>query len=458
MQQIDFGTGRISRSIAQTAFPMLVAHLLSLLYSIVDRVYIGHIPGEGTSALSGIGLCFPVIMIVLAFTNMFGVGGSPLFAIARGQGDRERAHDLMNTAFRLLALVGAVITLLGEALARPLLSLFGARGEAMDYALPYLRIYLLGTIPAMVSTGMNPFINAEGFPRAGMFTVVIGAVANLVLDPVFIFLLHMNAVGAALATILSQSLSALFVLRFLTGGRTEYRLRSLRAKSHAGPWAPYAGEIAALGTAPFIMQFTNSLVQIACNNVLMTFGGAVYVSVMTIVSSVRQILDVPASSITDGSMPIIAYNYGAGKRQRVMDTIRIMTIVGVVYTLVIQALIEWKPALFISIFSRDPDILKLAAPALHWYFFAFVFQALQYSGQTVFKSLRKTKQAVFFSLFRKVIMVVPLTLILPRVGGLGVMGVFIAEPISNTVGGLACYITMLFTVRKEMKAAGSGGR
>ena len=451
MKQVDFGEGSIPSRITQTAFPMLVAQLLSLLYSIVDRIYLGRIPGEGTAALGGIGLCFPVILIITAFTNMFGLGGSPLFAIARGRKEKEKAGDLLNTSFRLLLLTAFLLLVLGELFARPVLLAFGARGEAMDYSLPYLRVYLLGTPFAMLSTGLNPFINAEGFPKIGMATVATGAISNLLLDPLFIYGLHKGVVGAALATILSQGLSALLVLFFLTGKTTEYRLKSPFSSPAADGPLPYAGNIISLGTAPFIMQFTNSLVQIACNNTLMEYGGAIYVSIMTIVSSVRQMLDVPVSSITDGSTPIISYNYGAKKYARVWTTIRIMTILAVSYTLVIQLLIEFRPGMFISIFSKDPEIIEKAIPDLHLYFFAFIFQALQYSGQTVFKALNKKKQAIFFSLFRKVVMVVPLTLLLPRLFGLGVKGVFLAEPISNFIGGSACYLTMLYTLRKETK-------
>ncbi|MBQ1492117.1 MAG: MATE family efflux transporter [Blautia sp.] len=451
MKQVDFGEGSIPSKITQTAIPMLVAQLLTLLYSIVDRIYLGRIPGEGTAALGGIGLCFPVILIITAFTNMYGLGGSPLFAIARGTKEKEKAGDILNTSFRLLLLTAILLLILGEVFARPVLTAFGARGEAIRYSLPYLRVYLLGTPFAMLATGLNPSINAEGFPKIGMTTVAIGAISNLILDPVFIYGFKLGVVGAALATILSQAFSALLALRFLTGKNTKYRLQNPFSSLTAPGRLPYAGNIISLGTAPFIMQFTNSLVQIACNNTLMEYGGAINVSIMTIVSSVRQILDVPISSITDGSAPIVSYNYGARKFSRVWEAIRIMTILAVSYTLIIQLLIEFRPGMFIAIFSKDAQIMELAIPDLHLYFFAFIFQALQYSGQTVFKALNKKNHAIFFSLFRKVVMVVPLTLLLPRFFGLGVKGVFLAEPISNFIGGSACYLTMLYTLRKETR-------
>ena len=478
MAQVDFGSDRIAHNIAQTAVPMLAAQLLSLLYSIVDRVYIGRIPGQGTDALGGIGLCFPVIMIIHGFTNMFGMGGSPIFAMERGRRNKVKAGQVMNTSFRLLVITALLITLLGEIFTAPLLAAFGAGERTFGYAAAYLRIYLIGTVSYMLSTGMNPFINAQGFPRAGMLTVTIGAAANLVLDPLFIFVFGMGVSGAALATIVSQSLSAVFAVGFLTGGKSECRVKSLvpaglkfaRGEKESTPedgagiaaggresggirgYLPYAGDICSLGLAPFIMQCTNSLVQIVCNSTLVRWGGEAYVSVMTIVSSVRQIMDTPTQAVTEGSSPMISFNYGAGNPRNVRRTIALMTAVGVGYTLVVWSFVLKFPGAFIRIFTGDPEMAALAVPALHLYFFAFVFQALQFSGQTVFKALGKKKRTIFFSLFRKVVMVVPLTLILPHVAGLGTDGVFMAEPVSNFIGGAACYTTMLLTILPELKA------
>ena len=484
MAQIDFGSDKIARNIAQTAFPMLVAQVLSLLYSIVDRVYIGRIPGQGTDALGGIGLCFPVIMIIHGFTNMFGMGGSPIFAMERGRKNSVKAGQVMNTSFRLTLITALLITVLGEILAGPLLTAFGAGERTFGYAIGYLRIYLIGTVSYMLSTGMNPFINAQGFPRTGMLTVTIGAAANLILDPLFIFALGMGVSGAALATILSQTLSALFAIRFLTGPKTEIRLTSplphraggkdgrrrdagrngdalrhrdtVRDRDAGGygdtdRYLPFAGDICSLGLAPFIMQCTNSLVQIVCNSTLVRWGGEVYVSVMTIVASVRQIMDTPTQAVTEGSSPIISYNYGAGNPGNVRKTVALMTAVGVGYTLVVWSFVLMSPGMFIGIFTRDAAMTELAVPALHLYFFAFVFQAFQFSGQTVFKALGKKKRTIFFSLFRKVVMVVPLTILLPHIAGLGTDGVFMAEPISNFVGGAACYTTMLLTILPELR-------
>lgn len=444
MKKVDFEHGTITHNILQTAFPMLVAQVLNLLYSIVDRVYIGRIPGDGTEALGAVGLCFPVIILVTGFTNMFGLGGAPLFSMALGQGNREKAIDIQNTALRLLVLVGAGILLVGELLGDRILLLFGATTEELSLALPYLRIYLVGTIFIMVSTGMNAYINAQGFPVIGMISVTIGAAANLILDPLFIFGLKLGVSGAAAATVLSQLLSFLFVVSFLFGKKNEL--------SVCFAWRfPYAGAIMSLGLAPFIMQVTNSLVQIACNSVLMRYGGAVFVSIMTIVSSVRSILDVPVMAITDGASPSISYNYGAGRPQNVRKAIRVMMALALPYTVVVWALVMAVPQIIVRIFSEDAAISEGASRALHLYFCAFVFQSFQYSGQTVFKALNKKGNAIFFSLFRKVILVVPLTFLLPAAAGLGTDGVFIAEPISNLIGGMACFVTMLLTVLPELK-------
>lgn len=444
MKKVDFEHGTITHNILQTAFPMLVAQVLNLLYSIVDRVYIGRIPGAGTEALGAVGLCFPIIILVTGFTNMFGLGGAPLFSMALGQGNREKAIDIQNTALRLLVLVGAAILLVGELLGDRILLLFGATTEELSLALPYLRIYLVGTIFIMVSTGMNAYINAQGFPVIGMISVTIGAASNLILDPLFIFGWKLGVSGAAIATVLSQLLSFLFVLTFLFGKRNEQPV--------CFAWRfPYAGAIMSLGLAPFIMQVTNSLVQIACNSVLMQYGGAVFVSIMTIVSSVRSILDVPVMAITDGASPSISYNYGAGRPQNVRKAIRVMMALALPYTVVVWALVMAVPQIFVRIFSEDAAISEGASRALHLYFCAFVFQSFQYSGQTVFKALNKKGNAIFFSLFRKVILVVPLTFLLPAAAGLGTDGVFIAEPISNLIGGMACFVTMLLTVLPELK-------
>ena len=451
MHQIDFSNGRITKNILQTALPMLVAQIVNLLYNIVDRIYIGRIPGIGSYALGAVGLCFPLIIIITAFTNLYGSGGAPLCSIERGRGNTEKASLILNLSYFMLTATSLVLILLGELLARPVLVAFGASAENLVYSLPYLRIYLLGTVFSMTATGLNPYINAQGFPGMGMLTVLIGAAANLVLDPLFIFVLGMGVEGAAAATVISQFLSAAFVFWFLRSDKAELKISLMKPSDFAAS-LPLAMDIISLGTASFVMQFTNSLVTMVCNSVLSSRGGDLWISVMTTVSSVRQMLDIPVMAVGDGSSPVISFNYGAKKPGNVRKSILIMTLLGCSYTLVVWILILIRPSFFISIFTSDEELISMASPALHLYFFAFIFQALQISGQTAFKALNKKKHAIFFSIFRKVIMVVPLTLILPGLFGLGVRGVFMAEPVSNFVGGSACMITMLLTVWPELNA------
>ena len=428
---------------------MLVAQILSLLYNIVDRIYIARIPDIGTTALGAVGLCFPIIVIITAFSNLFGSGGAPLFSIERGKGDHENACQIMHTSFSMLTLCSILLMLTGLIFAKPILTLFGAGRENFDYACPYLMIYLLGTFPSMVATGMNPFINAQGYATTGMISVVIGAVANLILDPIFIFAFGMGIRGAAIATVISQILSAAFVLHFLLC-KAEYKVRLLHREEIRAS-SKYAKNIISLGTAGFIMQLTNSLVTIVCNNVLSVTGGDIYISVMTIVSSVRQLVETPIYAINEGTSPILSYNYGARRPCRVRKAGAMMALMILGYTAVMWSIIIIAPKTLIGIFSSDTTLMKDAVPALKQYFAAFICMDMQYIGQTVFKSLNKKKHAIFFSLLRKVFIVVPLTYLMPYALHMGTDGVFLAEPVSNVIGGGLCFITMLLTVLPELK-------
>ena len=450
MKQIDFKNGSTLKNILATAVPMLVAQILNLLYNIVDRIYIARIPVIGTVALGAVGLCFPLVILITAFTNMYGSGGAPLFSIARGKGDDREAKGIQNTSFFLLVSTGIILTAFCEIFGKPILSLFGTSDSAMIYALPYLRIYLLGTIFSMIATGMNPFITAQGFSLVGMTTIVVGAVANFILDPVFIFVLNLGIEGAAIATVLSQALSAIYVLKFLFGNKCEYRVHLLNRDEirHCGR---RARNIIALGTAAFIMQFTNAAVQISCNNVLADVGGDIYVSIMTIVNSARQMMETPILAISEGASPIISYNYGARRFGRIKHAIMIMFALSFGYTVTVWLVIRFFPAMVIGIFSSDTTILADAIPAFNLYFSTFIFMTFQHVGQVTFKSLGRKKHAIFFSLFRKAMIVVPLTYLLPYAFNMGTNGVFAAEPISNVVGGLACFITMIFCVASMMK-------
>lgn len=449
MKKIDFENGTITDNILSASIPMLVAQLLNLLYNVVDRIYIARIPHIGTTAIGAVGICFPVIVIITAFANLFGSGGTPLFSIYRGRKKNKEAALIMDTSFSMLCAGAFILMSCGMLFSKPILMLFGASDSTIVYAYPYMMIYLIGTIPSMLALGLNPYINAQGYSTTGMISVAIGAVLNFILDPLFIFVFGLGVKGAAVATVISQCFSAMFTIYFLTH-KSELRMRFLK-RSELAECAGYAKNIISLGTAGFIMQVTNSLVTICCNNVLAVTGGDIYISVMTIVSSVRQLVDTPIHAINEGSSPVISYNYGAGKPTRIRKAIAVLSIMTLAYTAVMWSIIIFAPGALISIFSSDSSLLSDAIVALKQYFAAFIFMDLQYIGQTVFKSLNKKKHAIFFSLLRKVIIVVPLTYIMPYTFNMGTTGVFLAEPVSNVIGGSICFITMLCTVLPEFK-------
>lgn len=449
MKRIDFEHGTVTGNILGAALPMLVAQILNLLYNIVDRIYIARIPNIGTAALGAVGLCFPLIVVITAFSNLFGSGGAPLFSIYRGKGEPQRAANVMNTSFTMVCVCAVVLMAVGFIFARPLLVLFGASTDALVYAYPYLMIYLIGTLPSMIATGMNPFINAQGYSTIGMTSVAVGAVANLLLDPLFIFVLGFGVQGAAIATVISQALSAVFVFVFLTR-KSELKVRFLKKKEFS-ECIGYAKNIVSLGTAGFIMQLTNSLVSICCNNILSDVGGDIYISVMTIVSSVRQLVETPIYAMNEGTSPILSYNYGACRPARVRKAMAVMSTMILGYTAVMWSIIILFPSALIGIFSSDAALMQDAVPALNQYFAAFICMDFQYIGQTVFKSLNKKKQAIFFSLLRKVFIVVPLTYMMPYMFHMGTAGVFLAEPVSNVIGGTLCLVVMLCTVLPELK-------
>lgn len=442
--QNDFSVGSVRSNIIAQAVPLTIAQLIQLLYNIVDRMYIGHMEGNSSLALTGIGLTFPVVMLVIAFTNLFGQGGAALCSIARGAGDKKRAENIMGNSMTMLLGGGVLIMLACYIWKKSILYAFGASDATYVYANEYLNIYLLGTVFVMVSTGMNNYINSQGFPKTGMVSIMIGAVLNIVLDPVFIFVLDMGITGAAIATVISQFVSALWVMQFLLSKKAmlDLNLSSMKLR-----WS-LMKDIMGLGLTGFILQFTNCTVHVVCNMTLSVYGGDLYVGINTVLGSIRDIFQLPIQGITAGCQPVLGYNYGAKEYQRVKEGIRFTAFTGIAYTLIAWLLIFVFPEFFIRIFNSDPDLIKYGTTAIHIYFFGFFMMAFQFCGQSVFTGLGKAKFAVFFSIFRKVIIVVPLTILLPRV--LGVHGVFIAEPISNAVGGLACFITMYMTIYRKL--------
>lgn len=450
-QKNDFGEGSIAGNIMSMAIPMTVAQILNLLYNMVDRIYIGHIPGAGSLALTGVGLTFPVISMIAAFANLFGMGGAPLCSIARGRQDFNQAQRIMQNAFCMLIGTGIFVTIAGFLIERPLLYAFGASDATYPFASDYLKIYLLGNLFVMIGLGMNPFINSQGFGKIGMITVTLGAVINILLDPLFIFVFHMGVRGAALATVIAQFGSAVWVLCFLFSDKPILRLR---LKWEAPDW-PVVRQIMTLGASGFIMNFTNSVVQVVCNRQLQFYGGDLYVGVMTVLNSVRDVSTMGIQGIANGAQPVISFNYGAGKKERVKQGIRFMTVVCIIYTCVVWMVTLTFPGPLIRMFNSESKLVAVGIPAMHIYFFGFCFMALQFSGQSTFQALGEAKYAITFSIFRKIVIVVPLTFLLPMIPGIGLFGVFLAEPISNVVGGCASFFTMLFVVwHKRLGLAG----
>ena len=437
MGKADFSQGRVSTIILRQSIPLALAQLVHLLYNIVDRIYIGHMPEQGTIALTGLSITFPLISIIGAFTNLFGMGGTPLFSIKRGEGRQDTAELILGNTFALLLLSSLLLMTTMLAFRRSLLFLFGASDVSYTYADAYLKIYLLGTPFAMLSTGLNGFINAQGFPVIGMLTTLIGAIINLVLDPLFIFVFRWGVKGAALATVIAQCASCIWALVFLFGRRAPCRIRIHMLRIHRD----ISTKIILLGSSGFMMQATNGVVQGACTSTLQGYGGDLYVSLFTILCSVRDLITLPISGLTSGSQPVLGYNYGAKRMERVREGIRFVTILGFIYTLIAWIIIMLFPKMFLRVFSDGSELILIGVSAMRIFFAAFFFMVFQFAGQSVFQGLGFAKYAIFFSILRKIVIVVPLTLLLPRIG-LGVNGVFLAEPISDILGGTACYLTM----------------
>ena len=446
----DFSQGSIPKNILSLAIPLTVAQLTVVLYNVVDRAFIGHIDAIGRDAFTGIGLVMPVTYIITAFANLCGTGGAPLCSIARGEGDEGRASRIMGVSFTFLLLLGAALTAVFYLFHEPFLYLVGGSPDTVEHARSYLLIYLAGTIPVMIGLGMNPFINAQGFGRTGMMTTLLGAVINLILDPLFIFVLGMGVRGAALATVIAQVCSAAWVLAFLTGRRAILRLD----RGSLGLDGPILRRVCGLGLTGFTFSVTNSLVQAIGNAQLQSYGapsgtGDLYVAAMTAITSVREIVFQPIRGLTQGAQPVLGYNYGAGRYGRVRESIRFLTVSCLAYNVVVWLLLLAFPGVFILLFNDDPALLEVGVKTMRLYYAAYVMMSFQMIGQNTFVALGRAKQAVFFSLWRKVVLVMPLMLVFPRFWGPA--GVFAAEPVSDVVGGGICYLTMMATVGREMR-------
>lgn len=443
----DFTQGSIPQNIIRMAVPMTAAVLINALYSIVDRIYLGHIQGAGSYALTGIGLAFPIITIITAFQNLFGNGGAPLFAMASGKGDKELAARYMQNAAFMLIAVGLALTGIAYAVKKPVLWLIGASEVTFPYADDYLNVYLIGTIFVMISVGLNPYINAQGYARTGMMTVMIGAVINIVLDPLFIFVFKLGVRGAAIATIIAQFVSAAWVLKFLFGKHTPIRLTFRGFRPNLG----IIGKIMALGVTDFCFALTNSAVSMFSNARLQVLGGDSWVGAMTVISSIREVLLTVMHGVSGAAKPIMSYNYGAKQFKRVKSASNYMLVIVLAYFVLVWALLMFVPGFFAGMFTEESGVYQCSITAIRVFFCLQFFMALQTTGQSTFTSLGMARHALFFSLFRKAILVIPLVYILPNMFNLGVLGVFAAEPVSDVIGATACFVTMKVATARKLR-------
>ena len=439
----DFSQGSIAKNILNLAVPMTLAQLINVLYSVVDRVYIGHLQGVSANALTGIGLALPIITIITAFANLFGMGGAPLCSIARGSHEEEKAEKVMGNSFSMLLFTGVLLMGICFIFRKPLLYLFGASSATFPYANAYISIYLCGTVFVMISLGMNQFINSQGFGKIGMLTVMLGAFTNIVLDPIFIFGFHMGVRGAALATVLSQAISAVWAIRFLSGKDTVLRLKKENFRIRKDVMVPCIG----LGFAPFIMQSTESILVLCFNSSLLKYGGDLAVGAMTILSSVMQFAMLPLQGLTQGGQPIISYNFGANNAERVRKGFRFLLISAVVYAAGIWAVSELAPGVFVTIFTNDPQLAEFAKWAMRIYMAAVVLMGAQIACQQTFIAFGNSKISAFLAMFRKIIVLIPLIYILPVFLEDHVQAVFLAEPIADVIA----VVTTLLLFRKNFK-------
>lgn len=441
-------TGPLGSLLLRLALPTVAAQLINMLYNIVDRIYIGHIPETGALALTGVGVCLPLIMIVSAFAALVGNGGAPRATIAMGQGNKEKAEEILGNCFALQIVVSVLLTVILFLGDRTFLLAFGASANTIDYAVAYMDIYAVGTIFVQITLGMNAFITAQGFAKEGMLSVLIGAVANIILDPVFIFGLNMGVRGAALATVLSQALSCAWVLAFLFGKRTFLRLRASTIRLSPAVLLPCV----ALGAATFIMQASESVISVAFNASLLKYGGDMAVGAMTILSSVMQFAMLPLQGLGQGAQPIISYNYGAGKRDRVKKAYFLLLRVSVLYSCLLWLLVELFPQAFAALFTGDAALVAYTGNALRIYVAALFLFGIQMACQMAFTSLGKAKQSILVAVMRKFILLLPLIYIMPQLFRADqARAVYMAEPVADTLAVLFTATLFFFTFRKVLR-------
>ncbi len=438
-QNNDLGRDPVGRLLIRLALPSITAQLVNALYNIVDRMYIGHITPDGEMALTGLGVCFSIITFISALAALVGMGGGSRAAIKMGENDMEGAEAILGGATALLVVISAAVTILFQIFREPLLYLTGASDHTIAYASGYLGIYLWGTISVQVALGLNNFISTQGFSTISMATVLLGAVCNIVLDPIFIYGLDMGVQGAALATVISQSLSALWVLKFLTGQRSTLKIRKKYLRLRAKVLLP----VIAIGVSPFIMQSTESLVSIAFNTSLLKYGGDLYVGAMTICSSVMQVSNMPFMGLAQGAQPIIGFNYGAGAMERVKKTFRLLFCSSVFYAVLVCLMVQCFPEIFVALFNNKPEFTAVAISSLRIYSAGMFVMGVQFSCQQTFVALGQAKISLFLALLRKIILLIPLIYILPHLLADQIFAVFLAEPAADicaaTITGIAFF-------------------
>ncbi len=443
----QLATASIWKLIIKLSVPAIFAQIVNLLYNVVDRIYIGHMEDVGTMAITGVGLCNPIIVLISAFTMLVAQGGAPRAAIQMGKGDIKKAEKILGNCLVLLLAFSVVLTVLFLVFGERLLMLFGASEETIVYALPYMRIYVAGSIFVMLSLGLNMFITTQGFTKISMATVLIGAICNIILDPIFIFAFDMGVQGAALATIISQAVSAIWVLSFLLGNKTKLKIR----KENLVPSAKILAPVFALGISPFIMNATEAVINISFNSSLQKYGGDIAVGAMTICTTVFQMAWVPAQGIGQGAQPIISYNYGAGNADRVKQAFKAFLTICFTYVFVFGMAIEIFPQFFIGIFNDNPQLVDTATWTIRLYGCAMVFFGIQMAVQQTFIALGKAKASLFIACLRKVILLVPLIYILPNFFENKVFAVFLAEPVSDAISIITASIVFAIVFNKEMK-------
>ena len=447
------GTAPLVPLIFSLALPTALAQLVNMLYNIVDRIYVGHIPGTGSLALAGLGVTYPIIVLITAFSNLIGMGGAPRASVAVGRGDYKTAEKILGNCVTLLIVLSVALSVVFTVFGEPVLRAFGASENTLPYAMSYLRIYLLGTIFVQFTLGMTPFITNQGFAGTSMATTCIGAVSNIILDPIFIYGLNMGVEGAAIATILSQAISAVWVLVFFTGKRSVLRIR----KVNLIPDGKTLALVLSLGVSPFLMTATECVIQLAFNTGAATYGGDSAVAIMSILFSVAQISNLPVQGFCQGAQPVVGFNFGARKLERVRQAFLIMLAVSVGITTVVVGAVEIAPQMFLGLFSSDADLIALGTAPLRIYMMGSFFMGAQLACQQTFLGLGEAKISMFVALLRKVILLMPLALILPGVfgalGGSQLLGLYVAEPVSDFVSATTCTIIFFAVEWKKLNPA-----